>query len=268
MRKHRTPLANHFPHHISRPIWHSLLKFGLLLLTYYTTIIIMIIIIIIIKCATLFLCAAPRKLCHAQVESTTQAKSATCWGDNHVAIARVRTLGPGRHTLASRSFVLAARDVSSCGDQCDFEAAALLGAAHEQEVHELPHPLLQISECLVAPPMLGVETNSEFEHYNVFESHEPAAKTAQACSDRIIERCRCRRSCQVRHVAQKRPSDSALLWCINRMPRECSNQACNSGVLLLRSRPAMRLQGDGWQQSIPRACSRTALTSAPRTLRR
>ena len=33
MRKHRTPLANHFPHHISRPIWHSLLKLGLLLLT-------------------------------------------------------------------------------------------------------------------------------------------------------------------------------------------------------------------------------------------
>ena len=86
---------------------------------------------------------------------------------------------------------MATSDASSCGDQRDFEAAALLGAAHEQKVHELPHPLLQIAERPVAPPMLGVETDAEFEHYDVFETCKPASETAQAHSNHIIERCRC-----------------------------------------------------------------------------
>ena len=132
----------------------------------------------IITCYVLnFLRAAPRKLCLPHVESTPKAKPVASRGHNNVAIARVRDLRPGRHALAARGFVLAASDASSCCDQGDLEAAALLGTAHEQEIHEVPHLLLQIAELPVAPPMLGVKADAKFEHYDVFKSRKLASET-------------------------------------------------------------------------------------------
>jgi len=85
------------------------------------------------------------------------------------------------------------------------EATALLDTAHEQEVHEVPHPLPQITELPVAPPVLGVKADAEFEHYDVLKSREPASEAAQAHSNHIIaERCRCRRICPIWRVVQKR----------------------------------------------------------------
>ena len=216
----------------------------------------------IITCYVLnFLRAAPRKLCLPHVESTPKAKPVASRGHNNVAIARVRDLRPGRHALAARGFVLAASDASSFCDQGDLEAAALLGTAHEQEVHEVPHPLLQITELPVAPPVLGVKADAEFEHYDVLKRREPASEAAQAHSNNIIaERCRCRRICPIWHVAQKRPNDSALSRRVKRRPGEGNHEARNNMPLLLRGgrRLSERLQDGRLQSRRPAGCLRNS----------
>ena len=216
----------------------------------------------IITCYVLnFLRAAPRKLCLPHVESTPKAKPVASRGHNNVAIARVRDLRPGRHALAARGFVLAASDASSFCDQGDLEAAALLGTAHEQEVHEVPHPLLQITELPVAPPVLGVKADAEFEHYDVLKRREPASEAAQAHSNNIIaERCRCRRICPIWHVAQKRPNDSALSRHVKCRPGEGNHEARNNMPLLLRGgrRLSERLQEGRLQSRRPAGCLRNS----------
>ena len=215
-----------------------------------------------ITCCVLFvLRTAPRKLCLPHVESTPKAKPVASRGHNNVAIARVRDLRPGRHALAARGFVLAASDASSFCDQGDLEAAALLGTAHEQEVHEVPHPLLQITELPVAPPVLGVKADAEFEHYDVLKRREPASEAAQAHSNHIIaERCRCRRICPIWHVAQKRPNDSALSRRVKRRPGEGNHEARNNMPLLLRGgrRLSERLQEGRLQSRRPAGCLRNS----------